>query len=84
MLGILPLEDEQPITDHSNLFTEARQAAIVRCRTIVIDGYGRIGSSGNPKLVGAVNRGAATLTVELDVDVVAVLSGPPGILARLE
>jgi len=41
-------------------------------------------SSGNPKLVGAVNNGTGTLTVELDVDVVAVLSGMPGILARLE
>jgi len=84
MLGILPLEDEQPIADRSNLFAKARQAAIVRGRTIVIEGYGCIGSSGNPKLVDAVNSGTAALTVDLDVDVVAVLSGPPGILARLE
>ena len=77
MLGVLPLEDEQPITDRSNLSAKARQAAIVRGRSIVIHGYSRIGSSGNPKLVGAVNSGTAALTVELDVDVVAVLSGPP-------
>jgi len=73
MLLVLPLKNEQPITDRADLAAKARQAAIIFSRTIVINGDGRIDPSGNPELIGAGNSGAAALAVHLDVDVIAVL-----------
>lgn len=84
MLRVLPLKDKQPITDRPDLPAKARQAAIVGGRTVVIDSNSRITPACNPELIGAGNSGAAALAVHLDVDVIAMLSRRPGILAGLE